>query len=85
LDPEAAVGISISSCGLTSGEKKSADEFCHYMLAELKAHKDAKKWLLTATLHEKQRTNHLMLTNINSYVAGKSICCFSIYFFPKLY
>ncbi len=43
------------------------------MLAELKAHKDAKTWLLTATAHEQQRTNNLMLTYINSVVAGKSI------------
>ncbi len=53
------------------------------MLAELKAHKEAKTWLLTATACEQQRTNNLMLTNINSVVAGKSICCFYIYFPPN--
>ncbi len=57
LDPEAAVGIIIPSHGLTSAEGKSADEFYRYMLAELKAHKDAKTWLLTATACEQQRTN----------------------------
>jgi hypothetical protein len=40
------------------------------MLAELKAHKDAKTWLLTASAREQQRTNYLILANVNSTVAG---------------
>jgi hypothetical protein len=62
--------VGIPSHGLTSGEEKSADEYYRYMLAELKAHKDAKTWLLTASAREQQRTNNLMLSNINSVVAG---------------
>jgi hypothetical protein len=49
----------IPSCGLTSGEEQSADEYYRYMLAELKAHIDAKTWLLTASAWEQQRTNNL--------------------------
>ena len=71
LDAESAVGIGIPSRGLTSGEEKSAEEYYRYMLAELKAHKDAKTWLLTATACEQQKTNNILLTNINSVVAGK--------------
>jgi hypothetical protein len=40
------------------------------MLAELKAHEDAKAWLLTAASREQQQTNNIILTNINAAVAG---------------
>jgi hypothetical protein len=40
------------------------------MQAELKAHKDAKSWLLTASTCKQQRTNNIILGNINSVVAG---------------
>jgi hypothetical protein len=48
MDGGGGEAVGISSHGLTSGEEQSADEYYRYMLAELKAHKDAKTWLLTA-------------------------------------
>ena len=70
MDGGGGEAVGIPSRGLTSGEEQSADEYYRYMLAELKAHKDAKTWLLTASAREQQRTNNLMLSNINSVVAG---------------
>jgi len=70
MDIEGVAGVGIPSRGLTSGADKSADEYYQYMLAELKAHKDAKTWLLTTSARKQQRANNLMLGNINSFVAG---------------
>jgi hypothetical protein len=58
LDAESAVGICIPSHGFTLGEEKSAEEYYHYMLAELKAHNEAKNYFLTGAAHEQQRTNN---------------------------
>ena len=77
MDIEGVAGVGILSRGLTSGAEKSADKYYQYMLAELKAHKDAKTWLLTTSARKQQRANNLMLGNINSFVAGK---CFYFIF-----
>lgn len=82
MDVEGGAGVGIPSRGLTSGENKSADEYYQYMLAELKAHKDAKTWLLTASAREQQRTNNIILGNINSVVAGKCFYCIFIFNHP---
>jgi hypothetical protein len=77
MDIEGVAGVGIPSRGLTSGADKSPDEYYQYMLAELKAHKDAKTWLLTTSAREQQRANNLILGNINSVVASK---CFYFIF-----
>jgi hypothetical protein len=71
LDAESAASIGINSRGFKAGEEKSAEEYYHHMLAELKAHKDAETWLLIVSAQEQQRTNIILLTNINSVVSGK--------------
>lgn len=68
-DGDAVVGIPTRA--LTSGEEKSADETYKFMLAELKAHKEAKTWLLTNTAREQQKVTAALLNNLNSVVAGK--------------
>jgi hypothetical protein len=70
MDGAGGEAIGTPSSGLAFKEEQSADEYYRCMLAELKAHKDAKTWLLTASAREQQRTNYLILANVNSAVAG---------------
>jgi hypothetical protein len=69
-DGDAVVGI--PTCAQTSGEERSADETYKFMLAELKAHKEAKTWLFANTAYwELQKVTAALLNNLNSVVAGK--------------
>ncbi len=67
-DGDAVVGIPTRA--LTSGEEMSANEVYTFMLAELKAHKEAKTWLLANAAREQQKVTAALLTNLNSVVAG---------------